>query len=993
MAHLMLALLGPLQITLDGRLVTGFGYDKVRALLAYLTVEADRPHRRDALAELLWPDQPNQVARNSLRQALATLRQAIGDQVAAVPFLHITREAVQFNRASDHDLDVAKFTALLAACERHPHRHPETCTSCTRRLQEAVVLYRGEFLAQFYLPDNVPFEEWALVKREQLHWLILQALIQLADYHERRGDYAQTHRYVCRQLELDPWREETHRQLMRLLMGRGQRSAALAQYERCRRILAEELGVEPAAETTALYERIRDAEGDTSTASELLAHPSVRLHNLPAPTTPFVGREHELAELTDLIANPACRLLTLVGLGGVGKTRLALRAALEQIGAFTHGVYFVSLASLSSAVFLVPAIAGALRFTFAGQEDPKEQLLRYLCEKELLLVLDNLEHLLAGAGLLTDILQHAPGVSILATSRERLNLQGEWVVEVAGLQVPEADQIADIEEYSAVALFLQSARRVQTDFVLSAAETPAVARICRLVTGMPLGIELAAAWLRVLSCTQIAQEITQSMGFLITALRDMPARHRSLWAVFEQSWRLLTDAEQCVFRKLSVFRGGFGREASEQVAGASLPLLSGLVDKSLLHRNPAGRYELHELVRQYAGEKLQEAGEEGVTRQRHAEYYLRLAEATEPTLKGPEQAISLARLETECDNLRAVIEWALSADVADMAVRLAAALSPFWDVCGYWSEGRRWFDSIVGKMNGVVAAANMATLYQRAGLLAWNQGDYEQARRLSEQSLVLYREQDDRSGIAEALNTLAWVERNQGHYGKAVALFEESLSLCYSLNSTLASAAALHDLGWAVQSQGEDERARLLFEESLALHQKIGNTRGSARSLNGMGDVARCQGNYVDAARLYTESLALHRELGSKSGIALALHNLAWAAQYQGDPQLAEESFLESLALSREIANKEGIALCIAGLASVAKTRGQFVPAVRLMGAAEVLRESIGMVLDSAERMEYARTIDSTRAMLGEHAFAAAWAAGRAMTLEQAIADALDGGA
>ena len=271
MAHLALALLGPLHITLDACPVAGFEYDKVRALLAYLAVEADRAHRRAVLAGLLWPDQSEQAAHNSLRQALATLRRAIGDHAAAVPFLQITREAVQFNQASDHDLDAAAFTALLADCERHRHRHPETCPSCARRLQEAVALYRGDFLAQFYLPDSITFEEWALVKREQLHRLMMQALIQLASYYERHRDDAQTQRYVSRQLEFDPWREEAHRQLMRVLVLSGQRSAALAQYETCRRILARDLGVEPEAETTALYEQIRDKgtgrQGDTGTGS------------------------------------------------------------------------------------------------------------------------------------------------------------------------------------------------------------------------------------------------------------------------------------------------------------------------------------------------------------------------------------------------------------------------------------------------------------------------------------------------------------------------------------------------------------------------------------------------------------------------------------------------------------------------------------------------------------------------------------------------------
>src|SRR5262249_45381113 len=334
-------------------------------------------------------------------------------------------------------------------------------------------------------------------------------------------------------------------------------SGALAQYETCRRILACDLDVGPAAETTALYERIRDSEPRTENPEPRTEQS--RHTPLPLPPTPLIGRESELAELGALLENPAYRLITIVGPGGIGKTRLALASATDQIDAFAHRVYFVPLAPLRSSEFLVPAIADALGLAFSGREDPRAQLLNYLRGKELLLVLDNFDHLLEGAELLVDILRRATAVSILVTSRERLNLQGEWVFDIAGLQVPAADQIDGVEGYSAVALFLQRAHKVHARFTFGAAEKRAVARICRLVEGMPLGIELAAAWVRALSCAEIAQEIEQSLGFLTTSLRDVPERHRSLLAVFDHSWRLLSADERGVFRKLSVFRGGFGR--------------------------------------------------------------------------------------------------------------------------------------------------------------------------------------------------------------------------------------------------------------------------------------------------------------------------------------------------------------------------------------------------------------------------------------------------
>src|SRR5262245_1088704 len=602
MARLSLSLLGAVQLSLDRAAVTTFDSDKVRALLIYLAVEAQQPHRRERLVGLLWPESAEGAARRSLNQALYNLRQAIGDQTATPPYLHIRRDELQFNSASEHTLDVATFTTLLDTCERHPHQRIESCPACAQRLQQAAALYRGSFLEQFSVADSEAFEEWTLVKREALHRRALHSLAQLADHHEARGEYQAARRYAARQLELDAWREEAHRQLMRALALNGERSAALAEYESCRHILADELGVEPSEETTALYRQIQAGERQ----AEHLPREHVRIDTLPQVLTPFVGRSHEVAELIGLLADPTCRLLTLVGPGGIGKTRLALHIAAQQRAAFAHGVAFVPLAAITSASLLVPSIADGLGFAFYGPVDPTAQLLNYLREKQVLLLLDNAEQLLDGLGLLPEVLQHAPGVKLLVTSREPLTLPGEWVCEVAGLALRADDHT---HESDAAALFVQRARRAQTGFVVSEAERREVARICRLVDGMPLAIELAAAWVRTLSCAEIAQEIQHNLDFLASSARELEARHRSVRAVLDQSWQALADTEQQVLRCLGVFRGGFARAAAEQVASASLGVLSALLAKSLVHRSAEGRYDLHELVQQYGAEKLLESGE------------------------------------------------------------------------------------------------------------------------------------------------------------------------------------------------------------------------------------------------------------------------------------------------------------------------------------------------------------------------------------------------
>lgn len=421
---------------------------------------------RDALVGLLWPDLPDPAARTNLRQALANLRDVIGDASTRPPILLITRDAIQLNPACDYDLDVSTFSAQLAACEGHIHRHMERCRSCAARLERAIALYRGDFLAGFSVGDSAPFEEWQLGRREQLHRRALDTLAHLADYHERPGDGASARRHAQRQVELEPWREEAHRQLMRLLARGGQRSAALAQYETCRRILARDLGIEPEAETTRLHNRIRDtASAELSTQSDS----TQSVQNFPAQTTGLIGRETDLAELDSLLENPACRLVTITGPGGIGKTRLALAAAAEHANMFGHGAVFVALQAISSALFLAPAILSALDISLQGQHEPREQLLGYLHDKELLLVLDNFEQLLApelietegGATLLVEMLQRAPGIALLVTSRERLALHGEWLVDLSGLSYPTSQTINGIDDYGAVRLFLQRAGQVR----------------------------------------------------------------------------------------------------------------------------------------------------------------------------------------------------------------------------------------------------------------------------------------------------------------------------------------------------------------------------------------------------------------------------------------------------------------------------------------------------------------------------------------------------
>jgi predicted ATPase len=981
MARLSLSLLGAVQVNRDSAAVTTFDSDKVRALLLFLAVEAQQPHRRETLVGLLWPESAEAAARRSLNQALYNLRQSIGDQTATPPYLHIHREALQFNTASDHALDVATFTRLLDTCNTHKHQRIETCLACAQRLQQAVALYRGSFLEQFFVADSEAFEEWTLLKREALHRRALQALAQLAAHSEQRGEYEAARRYAARQIELDPWREEAHRQLMRALALNGERSAALNQYETCRRVLADELGVEPAEETLALHKQIQRGEikPERGTAA------AKRLTNLPTSLSPFVGRARDLAQIARLLADPTARLITLVGPGGIGKTRLALQSASDHRDMFAHGVVFVPLASAASAELMVPAITDALGFTFYESSEPKAQLLNYVRDKQLLLVLDNLEHLLDGVGLLTEILHCAPDLKLLVTSREQLNVQEEWVFEVVGLPTPSNDQAEQIEASEAVALFFQRAQRAQVGFRLTAEEWPAVARVCRMVEGVPLGIELAAAWVRTLSCTEIAQEIQRNLDFLVTSRRDLPERHRSIRAVFEHSWKLLTLEEQQVLQRLSVFRGGFTREAAEQVAGASLGVLSTLVAKSLSHRTANGRYDLHELVRQYVGRHLAEARSDcDATYAHFSHYYADWLRRQEAPLFSAEQRIVLERVTAELDNVRAALTWAATQqDWASLDQSLdmlywfynmrnwyeeaittieqwiaalrqvdpqAAVLAPYQVALGHALAVLGWFCVHFGQPGRARAALEESLSLLRAqhaphvlanallytGVLHVQSGDYAQCEQCALESLRLYRAfQGSNMRVGQCYNLLSYSALAQGRLAEARRYIGEALGLIKDTGETFATIRGLALVTAITSAQGDLPEAERLARETLALSRTFNDPWPEAQALLELGVLAIRQGQPREAQSHLRESVELLRELGDRWSTARVLNQLGEATFAQGDDSEAQRCFLEGL---RTALAAQALPVALEALVGMAAVQGR-------AGASESALELVSQVL------------------------------------------------
>jgi DNA-binding SARP family transcriptional activator/predicted ATPase len=928
MAYLTLSWLGSFAVTLGGKPVTNFRSDKVRALLAYLAIEADRPHRREALAGLFWPNLGESAARDNLRLTLLRLRQVLSDPAAASqPYLLVAPKTLQFNQKSDSDLDVRAFTDRLAACQHHTHRQIEACPSCATRLEQATSLYRGDLLAGFFL-DSQPFEEWLLVRREALRAQALQALHTLALYHDRQQNYAEVERCARQQLALESWREEAHCQLMRALALSGQRSAALAQYEACRTILAEELGAEPCDEARLLYAQIL-SDTPLTVDDRASALPS----NLPTHLPSFYGRSEELSQIAACLEKAGCRLLSIVGPGGIGKTRLALQAAAAQRHSFPAGIYWLPIETIISLEQMIAALGEVVGLTFNRDQDTQAQLLRFLRDKELLLVLDNFERLAADEAVLRFVrrlLASASAVRLLVTSRQRLNLHAETLLFLDGLVYPDCPPAGgSIEPYAAMQLFEDRARQVHPGFVLTVDTCEPVARICRLVAGAPLGIELAAGWVSLFSPQEIARQIEASLDFLSTTLNDVPERQRSLRVAFEYSWGLLGPDEQQAFCRLAVFRGHFDRRAAEQVADAPTNVLADLAAHSLIHACPGDRLEIHPVLRQYIEEKLcTSRQDEPQLRQQHAAYYLDFIRQRGPRLRSAGQLEAIAEARLESSNLRAAWEWAVDHLQSDALADALEGFFLFHYMSSRFWEGERAFASLSEKLAGREddGVAGEKTLLGRAlacqGWFCFQLGNPALAGAFLQRSVAILREADAPLSLAFSLNYLGALSLHTGDYPEAHRLCEDGLHICRSQGDTYGAAIALNILGQTANLQHDYDAARLLCQESLTLAQELGNRWSMAFSLDYLGQIAIAQANYPAARRFFQHSLVIRREMGDRRGVGLCLLSLGDTAQAQGNSEAAGEHYFQAEEAFKAIGHLAGVYTALIQQAAIARQSG-----------------------------------------------------------------------
>lgn len=903
-----IGLLGHWDVRVLGRPLTALRSCKGRWLLGVLVLQRGRAVERDWLASALWPESSASQALFNLRTSLCDLRRAMGPEGNRL--LAPTPRTLALDLTSAW-VDLLDFDQAIASGE-------------AASLEAAVALYRGPLL------DGCG-EEWVLAERAAREEAYLDGLARLATHARTRRDHASAARYLRRVLAADPLRESALRALMETLAAAGEHAALVQAYRDFRLLLHQQLNTAPDPETAALFRQLRTwtPAGTPFPRPDLARRtkaPSPT--NLPHPVSSFVGRRRELEELPSYLA--AARLVTLTGAGGVGKTRLAIQVAQEVAKAFPDGVWFVELAALTDATLLPQTVARAL----GTHEQPDRpltdtwqrtvRLADFLRTRRSLLVLDNCEHLLDACARLTEtLLQACPELRILATSRQSLGLLGEktWCVPSLSLPAPgsrlesEPGTESDLLQYDAVRLFVERGRAVDAAFRLCKQNVAAILEICRRLDGLPFALELAAARLKGLTAAQIARHLNDRFRLLTQASRTALARQQTLWATLEWSYELLTGSERRLLQRLSVFAGSFTLEAAEAVGGEAaafdiLDRLTGLIDKSWLEKEAGGgeaRYRLLETTREYARAKLAAADDAARVRRWHQDWYLQLAERAAFEFEAPDQGFWLKRLDAEHDDLRAALDWALE-NAPERALRLAGALAPFWEGRGYLEEGRRRLAAVLERAGAWRRSPMGAAALDGAGVLAFRQGEYAEARALFEESLAIRRQLGDQRGTARSLGRLGRLAYDQGDGLAACCLLEEGLEINRQLGDRAGLPAALADLAHVAYYQGKLDAAHALYDESLAVARELGDRAHIAKALVGLGRNAGRRGENTVARSLCEEGLAIRQALGDRCGIADTLATLGDLAVANGEYAAGRAHLEEALAIARELGDRPAAA-------------------------------------------------------------------------------------
>lgn len=949
---------------------------KTQLLFKCLVSNRGRIFSKDQLIDALFSHLDTDKASLNLYNRISELRKVLEpDLPKRHPSSFIERIGTGDYRFVDSDIcwvDTESF-----------QRHTETAQELeqTSRWSEAIEqynkaleLYRAEYLAEDL------YEEWTQATRQHLaekHLDILEGLIRC---HEETAQYAQMIDFCKRLIEFQPSKESAYRAWMKAAHQSGQPKQTAQIYEQCVDALKQHLDVPPSPQTTQLFEQIQS--GDVPEKQQIAPN------NLPKMATNFIGRADSLQLIDSLLADEHKPLVTLVGPGGIGKTRLALEASNHQLNHFEDGVFWIDLSPLTAINTVVTALADVVHFTFHGTRDPKEQLFEYLAQQKILLVMDNAEHLVAKMSQwIQALLDVAPNVQLLITSRERLKLPVEVVLEIRGMPVPDINS-PELDQHDIIELFLDRIHHIDPRFALTPQTLPAALNICELVEGMPLGVELAIAWTRLLSLDEIAAEIAESVQALsaVPLVEDAEPK-RNLEAVFDWSWSLMSEQERQTFTNLTVFRGGFSREAAHQVADADLSSLATLLDKSLLYRREGSRYYIHEVLRQYGQGHLED---EASQRRRHLTYFLNVAEKAEPLLQSSEQTLWMNRLQQEQDNFRAAMAWALEGHDLEQGARLAGNLGRFWESRSHFAEGWQWLNQAVAVQD--LSASTRAKVLMWCGWMASFHGDRQLAQAYTEMSLPLYQRLNDQRGIAWVLNNLGNQHFLKADYRQAQTYFEQSAVIQKELGYQEGVAFCMTNLGLTTAAQGQLEAAEEFFKKSLKIRHDMGDDlhiawnninlsyvlmdlqkydqaislleegksiledmedkMGTAVALSYLGTVYMNLDQLDRAERYHLESLKLRQEINETRGIIISFNQLGQLSLLRNDVQAAKGFFQQSLTVVDQDHDKRNVANSLLGMAQVYAAEKEYESSAKLMGGFERLLSEINSQFGSMQQLQ-----------------------------------------
>ncbi len=906
-------LFGAIEVFQNGQPITHFRSQKTLVLLAYL-ISRERPLTREYLAGLFWPEATKQEALGHLRRALHNLSKNLPG------CLDVNRRTAAFRADASAVVDIRRLEALAKEGD-------------IESLTEAAALLRAPFLEGIYFADCPELELWIAAEQERWQQQAITLLGALARAASGEGQYDRALAYAQKLAALDPLQEAHHRQVMLLYAKTGKREAALAQYAIGRDLLAEELGINLSPETTALYQRIREVT-------------AVR-HNLPPSPTPFIGRQTELAALGQMLANPDCRLITIAGPGGIGKTRLALALARRSAVHFLEGVWFAGLVDVFTPAGLLTALGAALNLPFAPGRHPAGQLIDYLRGKEMALLLDNFEQLADAPDLLAEILRETTAVKLVVTSRRPLNLQEEWIFDLDGLPTPQAGETGNLLAFEAARLFDEAAHRRCPRFDLAANGT-AVIQICQIVQGIPLALELAAAACREMPCASIAEGISGNLDLLQTPLRNVPERHRSVQAVFNHSWKLLDEAAQSAYARLSLFRGSFSAAAAEAVTKVSQKHIRPLVEHSLLKRTGESRYELHELLRQYARDKLEQ--NQALANQmafRHAEYFTkRLVEQGANRRDMAHTAVTL-----DLGNIVAAWQWAAGHGQWQLLAQSAAHLRDYFLDVGSPQEGVAHLDEASAQLEAALAVPTRRPappgalagrlLAHKAHLLV-RSGQSDASRQTARQVLALVADAPDPAAEGEAAYVLAFADFTQGSYGPSRQLAEAGLELAQQNDLGRLAALCLNQAGRCCLETNDLDAAQAYFEQTAVLAQTLPLPQYEITANINLSLIRERRGDYAAAEALLQQALAQAEQLAYHALDGIIYLNLGTMCLHQGDAKRGQSYYQAAQAEYRQSGNRINLGLSYHAQASVAREMGDFSTALDCFEQALALYRETG---------------------------------------------------